>query len=204
MDLWYPSLIIPLSSSVGQEIFSNSSHVAYDRLNTHFEGQEHLSFCGIACATILLNTLLPYQNWSQSNIYSNVARNHMSNGITLSKLSYVLEKCGLRSRIRYCEDKTIEEQFRKDLRKEKNFLIVNYLRQFKEKNKNHIHRGGHLSLIAGFNQITDHVLILDTSHTRFPHHWLSVKDLIQMMCTYDKMSSRPRGYLVITDPKQIE
>ncbi|CAF4315613.1 unnamed protein product, partial [Rotaria sordida] len=192
MDLWYPSLIIPLSSSVGQEIFSNSSHVAYDRLNTHFEGQEHLSFCGIACATILLNTLLPYQNWSQSNIYSNVARNHMSNGITLSKLSYVLEKCGLRSRIRYCEDKTIEEQFRKDLRKEKNFLIVNYLRQFKEKNKNHIHRGGHLSLIAGFNQITDHVLILDTSHTRFPHHWLSVKDLIQMMCTYDKMSSRPR------------
>ncbi|CAF2777195.1 unnamed protein product [Rotaria sp. Silwood2] len=204
MDLWYPSIIIPLSSSAGQEIFSKSSHIAYDRLNPHFEVQEHLSFCGIACASILLNTLLPYQNWSQSIIYSNIARNHMSNGITLLKLSYVLEKCGLQSEIHYCENENIEEQFRKDIKQEKNFIIVNYLRQFKEKDKNHTHRGGHLSLIAGYNQITDHVLILDTSHTRFPHHWLSVKDLIRMMSTYDKMASRSRGYLVIYDPMQIE
>ncbi|CAF3504133.1 unnamed protein product [Rotaria sp. Silwood1] len=204
MDLWYPSIIIPLASTEGQEIFSRSSHVAYDRLNPHFEVQERLSFCGIACASILLNTLLPYQNWSQSNIYSNIARSHMSNGITLSKLSYVLERCGLPSIIHYCEDETVEEQFRKDIRQEKNFLIVNYLRQFKEKDNNHIHRGGHLSLTGGFNEITDHVLILDTSHTRFPHHWLSVKDLIRMMCTYDKMASRSRGYLVVIDPKQVE
>ncbi|CAF1300548.1 unnamed protein product [Rotaria sp. Silwood1] len=111
MDLWYPSLIIPLSSSVGQEIFSKSPHVAYDRLNPHFEVQERLSYCGIACASLLLNTLLPYQNWSQSTIYTNVAQNQMSNGITLSKLSYALERCGLRSIIHYCEDKTIEEKF---------------------------------------------------------------------------------------------
>ncbi|CAF1276068.1 unnamed protein product [Rotaria sordida] len=45
MDLWYPSLIVPLSSSIGQEIFSRSSHVAYDRLNPHFEIEERLSFC---------------------------------------------------------------------------------------------------------------------------------------------------------------
>ncbi|CAF4369419.1 unnamed protein product [Rotaria sordida] len=111
MDLWYPSLIVPLSSSIGQEVFSRSSHVAYDRLNPHFEIEERLSFCGIVCASILLNTLLSYLNWSQSTIYKNVARNQMSYGIILSKLSYVLERYDLQSIIHYSEDKTIEEKF---------------------------------------------------------------------------------------------
>ncbi|CAF3817185.1 unnamed protein product [Rotaria sp. Silwood1] len=202
IDLWYPSLIIPLSSSSGQELFSTSLHIAYDRLNPHFEPQEQLSFCGVASASILLNTLLPFQKWTQSTLYSTVARAHMLNGITLAKLSHVLQICGLSSIIRYCEDETIEEQFRYDLQQPENFIIVNYWRQFQEKDKNYIHRGGHLSLIGGFNKKTDCVLIMDTSHTRFPHHWLSLKHLVRMMSTYDRMASMPRGYLIINYPKQ--
>ncbi|CAF1400830.1 unnamed protein product [Rotaria sordida] len=202
IDLWYSSLIIPLSSSAGQELFSTSSHIAYDHLNPHFEPQEHLSFCGIASASILLNTLLPFQKWTQSTLYSTVARTHMLSGITLAKLSHVLQICGLSSTIRYCEDETIEEQFRHDLQQQENFIIVNYWRQFQEKDKDYIYQGGHLSLIGGFNQRTDYVLIMDTSHTRFPHHWLPLKQLVRMMSTYDSMAAMPRGYLIVSHPKQ--
>ena len=201
VDLWYPSLIVSLLSSAGQELFSKSSHIAYDRLNLHFEPQEHLSFCGVACASILLKTLLPYQNWTQSSLYSNIARNYMWNGLTLANLSNILKICGLQSIIRYCHDENIEEQFRIDLKQENQFLVVNYWRQFQDKNRHYIHRSGHFSLIAGYNQTTDHVLIMDTNSTIFPHHWLPLKDLIRMMSTYDRTASMQRGYLII---KQIE
>ncbi|CAF4364286.1 unnamed protein product, partial [Rotaria sp. Silwood2] len=140
--------------------------------------------------------------WTQSTLYSTVARAHMLNGITLANLSHVLQICGLSSIIRYCEDETIEEQFRHDLQQQDNFIIVNYWRQFQEKDKDYIYRGGHLSLIGGFNKITDYILIMDTSHTRFPHHWLPLKELIRMMSTYDSMAAMPRGYLIVSHPKQ--
>jgi hypothetical protein len=203
-DLWYSTVIIPLSSSLGQELFSTSFHVAYDCLNRNFEGQERLFFCGIACASILLNTLLPFQKWNQSTLYSTIAQSHMLNGITLSNLSHVLELCGLSSIIRYCENETVEEQFREDLKKQDNFVIVNYWRQYHVKEKDYIHRSGHFSLIGGFDEKTDNVLILDTSHTRFPHHWLPLEHLVRMMCTYDRMASMPRGYLIINQTKQIK
>jgi hypothetical protein len=96
IDLWYSSLIIPLSSSTGENLFSTSYHKSYDYLNPNFEPQEKVFFCGVACASILLNTLLPSeQKWNQSNIYSTVAKDHMSNGIILSELSNVLKICGL-------------------------------------------------------------------------------------------------------------
>jgi len=115
-------LIIPLSSSAGKKLFSTSYHKCYDCLNPNFEPQEQVFFCGVACASILQNTLLPSeQKWNQSNIYSTVAKAHMSNGIILSELATVLKICGLSSIIRYCEDQTIEERFRKDL-KEQNIL----------------------------------------------------------------------------------
>jgi len=198
IDLWYSSLIIPLSSPVGENLFSTSYHESYDCLNPNFEPQEEIYFCGIACASILLNSLLPSeQKWNQSNIYSTVAKTHMSNGIILSKLSTVLKICGLSSIIRYCEDETIEEEFRRDLKEQKYLIVINYWRQFKEKDNDYIHRYGHFSLIGGFNEKTDHVLILDTNSRRFPHHWLSLKDLVRMMCTYDRISSMTRGYLCV-------
>lgn len=57
----FSSLIIPLSSSVSEKLFPTSCHKSYDCLNPNFEPQEQLSYFGVACATILLNTLLPSQ-----------------------------------------------------------------------------------------------------------------------------------------------
>ncbi|UJR35115.1 hypothetical protein I4U23_027886 [Adineta vaga] len=200
-DLWYPSVIIPLSSSSGEEFFSQSFHIAYDYLNSYFEYQEHLSFCGIACISTLLKTLLPIQKWNQSLIYSTIAKDYMSNGITLINLAKILHLCGISSQIHYCQNYSYEKIFREDLLNENNFIIINYWRQYYIRDKDYIHQSGHFALIGGFNPKTDHVLILDPNNIRFPHHWLSLKDLVRMMCTEDKMASESRGYLIINHSK---
>lgn len=202
-DLWYSSILIPLFSPVGEELFRKSLHRRYDHLYPHFEGQEQLSYCGIACTCILLKSLLPSKKWSQSSIYSSVVRYEMFHGIILSKLSHVLEVCGLHSEIRYCEDEKVEENFRNDLENDKSFIVINYWRQFQDKETSATHQYGHFSLIGGYNSLTDHVLILDPSVKRFPHHWLSLKDLVRLMCTYDPMSSRNRGYLLVHHPDKL-
>ncbi len=198
-DLFYSSIIIPLLSSEGEKLFLTSYHKPYDLLNSYFQSQEHLSFCGIACISTLLNYFFPFKKWNQSDIYSIIAKNYMLNGITLLNLSHIINIYGLSSIIRYCNDQIIEEQFRKDLKKENCFIIVNYWRQFEKKESKSIHQGGHFSLIGGYNSKTDYILILDPNSERFPHHWLSLKDLLKMMCTYDRMSSMPRGYLIVTN-----
>ncbi|CAF1011974.1 unnamed protein product [Adineta steineri] len=201
VDLWYLSLITPLSSPIGQQIFARSFHCAFDRLHPYFEAQERNYFCGVACASILLNTLSSSPKWTQSTLYSTVAQAYMLHGITLTNLSNVLRKCGLSSIIRHCEDETIEEQFRRDIKNEQNFLIVNYWRQFEGNDKNYPLRYGHFSLVAAFDEITDQVLLLDTSNAKHPQHWLGVKQLIRMMSTFDRTATMSRGYLIVNHTK---
>ncbi|CAF1259048.1 unnamed protein product [Adineta ricciae] len=201
IDLYYTSIIIPLDSPIGQEIFSKSFHSSYDNLHENFQYQEHLSFCGIACISTLLNTILSNEKSNQQMIYSTIAKDFMFNGITLTNLSNVLKYYGISSQIKYSQDKKIEEEFRRDLNREDIFLIVNYWRQYHIKENDYLHQSGHFCLIGGFNSITDHVLLLDPNNKRFPHHWLSIKHLIQMISTYDQMASMSRGYLIINRQK---
>jgi hypothetical protein len=204
IDLWYLSLITPLSSPTGQQIFATSLHRIFDRLLPHFESQERPYFCGVACASILLNTLLSSPKWTQSKLYSTVAQAHMLNGITLANLSHVLTVCGLPCSIRYCENDRIEEQFRCDIKNQQNFIVVNYWRQFEGSDKDHPYRYGHFGLVAAFDEATDQVLLLDTSNARYPQHWLGVKQLIRMMCTFDRTAVMSRGYLIVVDPQENE
>ena len=126
IDLDYTSIIIPLDSSIGQEIFSKSFHSSYENLYGNFQYQEQLSFCGIACVSTLLNIILSNEKSNQQMIYSTIAKNLMFNGITLTNLSNVLKHYGISSQIKYAQDEKIEEEFRRDLNHENNFLIVNY------------------------------------------------------------------------------
>jgi glutathione gamma-glutamylcysteinyltransferase len=201
-DLWYPSLIIPLTSPLGQQFLSSSSHLAYDRLLSCFEPQERSDFCGVASAAILLNTLQPYHKWNQSTLYATVAQGLMSKGMSLAQLSYVLEVCGVLSTIRYCKGEGIEDQFQKDIKEQENLVIMNYWRQYEEDEKHHVRRGGHFSPLGGFHEMTDRVLIMDTYQPKFSHHWLDVKSLVRMMRAKDGMENAPRGYLIIVDEAQ--
>ncbi|CAF1638986.1 unnamed protein product [Adineta ricciae] len=201
IDLYYTSIIIPLDSPLGQEIFSESFHSSYDNLHRNFQYQEHLSFCGLACISTVLNTISSNEKSNQQTIYSTIAKDFMFNGITLTNLSNVLKHYGISSQIKYAQEKKIEEEFRRDLNREDIFLIVNYWRQYHMKENNYLHQSGHFCLIGGFNPITDHVLLLDPNNRRFSHHWLSIKHLIQMISTYDQMASMSRGYLIVNRQK---
>ena len=202
VDLWYLSLITPLSSRTGQQIFATSLHCAFDRLFPHFELQERIYFCGVACASTLLNTLLSSPKWTQSTLHSEVAQAYILHGITLANLAHVLSICGLPTIIRYCDDEKIEERFRQDIKNQQNFVVVNYWRQFEGSDKEHPLRYGHFGLLAAFDETTDQVLLFDTSNAKHPQHWLGVKQLVRMMSTFDRTAAMSRGYLIAVDPNE--
>ncbi|CAF0795650.1 unnamed protein product [Adineta ricciae] len=202
LDLWYLSLINCAKSGDGQDLLTTSLRHSFDRLHPHFELQERDDFCGIACASILLNTLLPSSKWTQSSIYSTTARKYLTDGIILTDLSSIITACGLSTIIQHSNQERFKEQFLEDIKNPETFLIINYWRQFEWPREGEIYRNGHFSLVAGFNEATEQVLILDTSDSIRPYHWLDLKHLMRMMCTYDQTAAMPRGYLIILDPNQ--
>ena len=153
-------------------------------------------------ASILLNTLLSSPTWTQSTLHSRIAHAYIFHGITLTNLSHILSICGLPTIIRYCDDERIEEQFRHDVKNQQNFIVVNYWRQFEGTDKDHPLRYGHFSLVAAFDEETDQVLLFDTSNVKHPQHWLEVKQLVRMMCTFDRTAAMSRGYLIAVDSNE--
>ncbi|UJR11525.1 hypothetical protein I4U23_015706 [Adineta vaga] len=201
LDLWYLSLITCVTSPDGQDVFTTSLHHAFDRLHPHFELQQREDFCGIACVAILLNSLLPYSKWTQSDLYSTIAHAHMSDGISLAALSHILTTFGLPPVIRYSDEERFEEKFLQDIKNPHHFVVVNYWRQFEWPTKDLPLRCGHFSLVAAYNEVTNRILILDTSDSIRPYHWLDLQHLMRMMCTRDDTAAMPRGYLIVVDPK---
>ena len=119
-----------------------------------------------------------------------------------TNLAHILSICGLPTIIRYCEGERIEKQFRHDVKNQQNFIVVNYWRQFAGNDKDHSLRYGHFSLVAAFDEATDQVLLLDTSNARHLQHWLGVKQLVRMMCTFDRTASMSRGCLIAIEPNE--
>ncbi|CAE7660692.1 unnamed protein product [Symbiodinium necroappetens] len=55
--------------------------------------------------------------------------------------------------------------------------------------------GGHWSPIGGWSD--GHVLILDTNDTRLPPHWVKLETLTKSMCSLNRATGKPRGYLLL-------
>ncbi|CAF1485505.1 unnamed protein product [Didymodactylos carnosus] len=216
-DLWYPSIITPLDTTQGQLYYSTSNHDAHNLLIPNYEFQEHLSFCGIACTTILLNTMYAkeienkkYCKVTQNYLYQNVVqmneKTKMSNGMTLEQVSVALNIGGLKTIIRYGSKNLVE--FENTLRNDieqylvtcSAFIICNYWRQFRNKSGNgdtYVQQCGHHSLLSAYDSLSDQVLVLDPTKNRFAHHWIMLEHLASSMCTTDAVSVRPRGYLLV-------
>ncbi|CAJ1367437.1 unnamed protein product [Effrenium voratum] len=64
-------------------------------------------------------------------------------------------------------------------------ILVNYFRL----------GGGHWSPLAGWSD--GHVLILDTNQQRLPPHWVRLQTLVESLCSYNKVTGNPRGYVVL-------
>jgi len=70
-------------------------------------------------------------------------------------------------------------------------IISNFIRKVGD------HRGGHISPIVAYNPETDDLLLLDTNAKRIQPHWIPLRVFVILMCTEDKGSEQPRGYLIV-------
>jgi len=217
-DIWYPFVITALQSPEGMKYLDKSHHDSYLILKNHFESQKTGSFCGIASAAIVLNSLFGVDSklqelTSHNNQFTQDALHdfvkqflvpedpRMSYGLTLLQVVFMLEQYGVSTIVRMHSDpKILGKQLREDLlnfiinfkKEEETFIICNYWRQLTG------HRGGHISPICGYEPESDQLLVLDVNTSRFPHHWIPFKHLVSLMYKIDPAQGKPRGYVIVS------
>lgn len=57
---------------------------------------------------------------------------------------------------------------------------------------------GHFSCIAGYNRQRDKVLVMDTARFKYPPFWVDLHKLYESVCSIDKDSQKPRGFITLS------
>ncbi len=206
-----------LNSRVGGEMltFSLLHHYADPFLSEvrYFTNQENTSFCGIASAAIVLNTLQikppkdadfgDYQLFTQDNIFTadavkklNIKQSDvLAQGMTLEKETQLLNafpsvKAHMYStkNLSLAETKAI---LLKALKSNKQLVIVNIFRPEMEEMG-----GGHFSPLVAYDPKSDHVLFMDVASYKYGPTWVPIETLYQAMHTKD--GDAYRGFIVVT------
>mmetsp|Transcript_9365 Transcript_9365/g.23314 ORF Transcript_9365/g.23314 Transcript_9365/m.23314 type:complete len:467 (+) Transcript_9365:226-1626(+) len=60
---------------------------------------------------------------------------------------------------------------------------------------------GHFSPIAAYHEETDQVLVLDVARFKYAPYWVRVEDLYQSMRDLDLDTNKPRGWFLLSPPK---
>ena len=63
---------------------------------------------------------------------------------------------------------------------------------------------GHFSPIAAYHEETDQVLVLDVARFKYAPYWVKVEDLFQSMQDLDSVTKKPRGWFLLSPPKNHE
>ncbi|MEY3332763.1 MAG: hypothetical protein RLZZ176_1063, partial [Cyanobacteriota bacterium] len=161
-------------------------------LSTQFVTQNNQAYCGVASMIMVLNSLKitapealqykPFRVFTQDNFFSHEKTKNIVSpevvsrqGMTLDELGGLLGIYNVKVKVYHAGDTNLEE-FRKlaaeNLKQPNNFVIINYLR--KEIGQE---RGGHISPLAAYNQLTDRFLIMDVSRYKYPPVWVKTADL---------------------------
>ena len=116
-------------------------------------------------------------------------------GMALEQLGRALAAHGVSIEVVRAEDITFS-RFRHEARgalaKAKKFVIVNYFRTAINQE-----RGGHISPLAAYHEMTDRFLIMDVARYKYPPVWVKARDLWRAMQVHDPVSGRSRGYVLV-------
>jgi len=63
---------------------------------------------------------------------------------------------------------------------------------------------GHFSPIAAYHEETDRVLVLDVARFKYAPYWVGVDELFESMRENDSVTHKPRGWFVLSPPKNHE
>ncbi|MBD2690949.1 phytochelatin synthase family protein [Anabaena catenula] len=209
------SNLIGFDTPDGEKLLIESkSRADFFPLSMQFVTQDNLAYCGVASIVMVLNSLkIPapetpeyreFKVFTQDNFFSNEKTQQVIeqkkvawSGMNLQQLGGLLSSYdGVKVQVYHGSNSSLEE-FRKlaaeNLKQPDNFVLVNYLR--KEIGQE---RGGHISPLAAYNEVTDRFLIMDVSRYKYPPVWVKTADLWKAMNTVDLASGKTRGFVFVS------
>ena len=189
-----------------------SADADYWQLAPNFTVQQTQSYCGIASAVTVLNSMpigkpvepvyAPYAYFTQKNFFTPKvekiisARIVMSQGITREEMTDALAQLGVKTRTIAGDtltDDSLRTLLQTALGDDGQFVLANYFRA----NLGQV-GGGHWSVLAAYDAQTDHVLILDVAKYKYPPAWVRLGTLRQALDTLDTTSNKSRGLVLVT------
>ncbi len=173
--------------------------------------QKNQTYCGIASAVIVLNTLksnqpgdpmyYPYHYITQDSFFTPAVlpflapKSVMMRGSNMSELQQAISSHGVRVQA-IGGDSLNPEDLRQFLQEKLNssehFVLANYLRTGV-----HQDGGGHWSVLGAYDADSDRVLIMDVARYRYAPVWVKTSTLLNALNTVDS-GGTTRGLLVIS------
>lgn len=208
-----PSRLVAFSSEAGKKIFRDAlkeGHMEnFFTLSENLQIQSEPAYCGLGTLTMVLNSLQidPGRNWKgiwrwfsedMFDCCTSLAT-IQKNGITLDQF-WCLAKCNGADACLIRTDRSSENEFRRLVRMSTScnnsnhlfYIVVNFDRKVLEQTGD-----GHFSVIAGYNEKLDLVLLMETARFKYPSYWVPLSDLWRAMSSLDSTSGKTRGFLTM-------
>lgn len=208
-----PKNLISFSSDRGMQYIQRNKQSNSLRLLEHFTTQKYLTYCGVASAVMVLNTIQhnipldekhrPFHYFTQDNFFDKRVSKIISeeliqkNGITLTQLYKTIQQFGVSTKVIYANEIS-ESIFRAQLKhaiQHEQYVIVNFLRSNLQQAGE-----GHFSPIAAYDEISDRFLVLDVARYMYPPFWVKTSDLWSAVDTKD--GNFYRGFIITSSPPQ--
>jgi hypothetical protein len=221
-------LVLLLPLSVRSEIIALDSAegaVRFQRLAdtrsalillSHLETEIYLTFCGPASLATALNSLgvrepspaafFPYRRLTQDSLFTEQNLRIkpfaavQSSGLTLEQLAAFARNLGVETQALHADNLELaglRERLLLALREPNTRVLVNYSR---------IPLGqegdGHISPVAGYDEASDSLLVLDVARYKYPPVWIAMSSLVAAMQRVDPDAGRPRGLLFLKRKEQ--
>ena len=205
--------VISIDDPGAEKIFTESKAKAgFWRLMHFYESQTDQTYCGVASAAIILNSLdvesppapaiYPSRKFDQSNFFTEAVLAikppkyvHLS-GLTLEELAAMIRTYGVSVDVHHAAPPLDLDGFRAiaaaALADPKARVAINYHRKFLGQEG-----AGHHSPLAAYDAASDRFLILDVARYRLPPVWAPAADVWAAMNTEDGDAKANRGFLVI-------
>ena len=215
-----PAGQILLQTPAGIRLLDESdARSSFYALIPHMNSQQNLSYCGVATAVTVLNTLRPTNTPLSEGLDSKVAyfdqRNFFSKeveaivpqsvvakkGFTLDQWAAAIGSYDVKTEAWHCgkadgqtDFATFMTRAKDALKSTDQFLAVNFQRKALGQAGN----SGHFSPVGAYNEKDAKFLVLDVASFKYAFFWVDASLLWTAMNTQDHVSKKNRGFVIVT------
>lgn len=215
-----PAGQIALDSEEGTRLLEQSTlRAGFYSLIQHLDWQQTTTYCGVASAVTVLNTIHPtntppcaslggkiprfdQQNFFSPQVEQTIAQSVAAKqGLTLEEWAGAVGSCGVKTEAFHCGEGAgltgfaeFLDRAKKALASKDQFLVVN----FERKALNQAGRTGHFSPVGAYNEQAKKFLVLEVAIFKYPVYWVDAELLWKAMNTQDRVCQKNRGFVIVT------